>query len=80
MARISGMAVDAEVVLAAREMKFRELMDVCVGSIIEFKKLCDTPVSLEIGSRVFANGEVVISKTQRFALRILDVAPGESAS
>ncbi len=65
----------AEVILADRIMKYSEVLNICVGSVLEFKKLCDAPVNLEICDTTFANGEVVATQDQHFALRVHEVAP-----
>ncbi len=74
---IMGMEVSTEVILADRVMKYNDVMEICIGSVIEFKKLCDAPVNLEISGRILANGEVVTTDTQHFAVRLLEVAPEE---
>lgn len=72
--QIKGLKVAADVVLAERNMKLQEVLDLSKSSIIEFWKPCDHPAEMVINNTVLANGEVV-TMDQHFGIRIIEVAP-----
>lgn len=75
--KYGDMEIEVSVVLADRNMKVPEVLNLCVGSVIQFKKIHDNPVNLEISDRVFANGEIVTTQDHHFALRVIEVAPAD---
>lgn len=75
IAALRDLTVRADAILAERIMDVNSFSKICVGSVIEFWKPCDHPADLIISNRLFANGEVVVTRDQRFALRIQEIAP-----
>ncbi len=72
--------VPVRVVLAARKMTVGELGELAPGSIIEFKKSHEQPLTLEIGTHQLAEGEAV-RVGEKFGLWITAITlPGERFS
>jgi flagellar motor switch/type III secretory pathway protein FliN len=73
--KLTGVAVNADLILAERNMDLQQLLTLCVGSVLEFWKPCDAPADLCIQDAPVANGEVVLCANQHFGMRILNLAP-----
>jgi flagellar motor switch/type III secretory pathway protein FliN len=72
---LAGLTVSADLILAERTMDFKNLLNLAVGSVIEFWKPCDNPADLCIKNTPIANGEVVLCQNQHFGIRVLNLAP-----
>ena len=73
--KIRGLTVHADLILAERDMDVKQLLTLCVGSVIEFWKPCDAPAELCLQNIPVANGEVVLCQNQHFGLRVQTIAP-----
>ena len=76
---IKGLSVQANVILAERNMPLSELMKLSQNSIIEFWKPCDNPSELTINDTVLANGEIVTADSN-FGIRLLEIAPARQGT
>ncbi|MEZ6080660.1 MAG: FliM/FliN family flagellar motor C-terminal domain-containing protein [Pirellulaceae bacterium] len=57
------------VVLARQQMRIEQVVKLVPGVLIQFDKACDSPMTIEVGDQVIADGEVV--KTgDKFGVRI----------
>lgn len=75
--RIKALRVQVNAILAERTMDVRNILDICVGSVVEFPKEFNMPVELHLGSNVLAHGETVVTKNGKFAIRVLELAPAK---
>ncbi len=69
MGRILQIKVPLMVVLAQRKMPVREILSMCIGSIIEFDKPFDEELELLVNNRSIAFGHAV-KIGENFGLRI----------
>ena len=75
LSAIGGLTISADLILAERVMDFKNLLNLAVGSVIEFWKPCDHPADLCIQNTPIANGEIVLCQNQHFGIRVLNLAP-----
>ncbi len=69
--------VPVTVTLATAKKNVRELVELVPGSILQFEKLCDETLTLEVGNTAVAEGETV-KVGDKFGLRITSIVlPGE---
>jgi flagellar motor switch protein FliN/FliY len=61
--------VPVTVALASQRTSIQEIIELGPGSIVKFAKTCDEPLTLTIGERAIATGEVV-KVGDKFGLRI----------
>lgn len=52
-------SVPVHVTLASQRKSIQEIIELGPGSIVKFERTCDQPLELFVGSRKFAEGEVV---------------------
>ncbi len=55
--------------LAETKQSVREIMELVPGSILQFEKMCDETLRLEVGDQAIAEGETV-KVGDKFGLRI----------
>jgi flagellar motor switch protein FliN len=68
--------VPVTVALASQRTSIQEIIELGPGSIVKFAKTCDEPLTLAVGDRAIATGEVV-KVGDKFGLRIGQLeAPG----
>jgi flagellar motor switch protein FliN len=69
--------VPVTVTLATSKQSIHSILELVPGAILQFDKLCDDTLSLEVGGRVLAVGEAV-KVGDKFGLRLTSmVTPGE---
>ncbi len=61
--------VPVTVALASQRISIQEIIELGPGSIVKFTKTCDEPLTLTVGDRAIATGEVV-KVGDKFGLRI----------
>ncbi len=61
--------VPVTVALASQRTSIQEIIELGPGSIVKFVKTCDEPLTLTVGERAIATGEVV-KVGDKFGLRI----------
>ena len=67
--RILGLSVPVTVVLAERDMRIESVLDITVGTIIEFDVAFDAELTLQVGNRRIGTGQGV-KVGENFGLRI----------
>jgi flagellar motor switch/type III secretory pathway protein FliN len=67
--RILGLSVPVTVVLAERDMQIGSVLDITVGTIIEFDVAFDAELTLQVGNRRIGTGQGV-KVGENFGLRI----------
>jgi len=72
VSRILGLAVPVTVSLAEREMTVESILDITVGTIIEFEVPFDAELSLRIGDHSVGRGQAV-KVGENFGLRITHI-------
>lgn len=72
LGRILQINVPLMVVLAQRKMHVREILNICIGSIIEFDKPSDQELELLVNNRSIAFGHAV-KVGENFGLKIMRV-------
>lgn len=70
--RILRIKVPLMVVLAQRKMPVREILNICIGSIIEFEKPFDEELELLVNNRSIAFGHAV-KIGENFGLRVIRI-------
>ncbi len=70
--RILQIKVPLMVVLAQRKMSVREILNICIGSIIEFDKPSDEELELLVNNRSIAFGHAV-KVGENFGLRVMRI-------
>ena len=68
--------VPVTVTLAETRQSVREILDLVPGSILQFEKMCDDTLSLEVGEHRIAEGETV-KVGDKFGLRITSMVRPE---
>jgi flagellar motor switch/type III secretory pathway protein FliN len=69
--------VPVRVTLAATKLPVRKIVELSPGTLIQFPKLCEEPLDLEVGQRPVARGEAV-KIGEKFGLRVTSIImPGE---
>lgn len=72
--RILHICLPVQVAIARKPMTVGEMLDLTVGSVIEFDKAVDAPLALVVGGRSIAEGRAVV-KEARFALELSRIIP-----
>jgi flagellar motor switch protein FliN/FliY len=72
LGRILQIRVPLMVVLARRKMPVREILSICIGSIIEFDKPSDEELELLVNNRSIAFGHAV-KVGENFGLRVMRI-------
>ncbi|MFU8856569.1 MAG: FliM/FliN family flagellar motor switch protein [Deferrisomatales bacterium] len=70
---ILDIEVDVMVRLGETVMPLREVQALGPGSVIALDKDTDTPVELVVNDRVVAKGELVVTGSDHFALRVTEI-------
>lgn len=69
--------VSVKVTLAKKKMPIEQILRLVPGVMIQFDKPCDSPLTIEVGDREIALGEVV-KIGDKFGVRISEITkPGE---
>jgi flagellar motor switch/type III secretory pathway protein FliN len=69
--------VPVRVTLASTKLPVRKIVELSPGTLIQFPKLCEEPLDLEVGQHPVARGEAV-KIGEKFGLRITSIIlPGE---
>jgi flagellar motor switch protein FliN len=74
--------VEVSIEVGRRRMAIRDLAAIDVDDVVELEQQVDAPISLVVGGRVVARGELVVVG-QRMALRVTELvgaAAGRKAS
>lgn len=72
--RLLSIQVPVIVVLAEKTMALREVLDLAVGSVIQFEKPVDAPLDLRVNNQPIAAGHAVRSD-ENFGLQIIRMGP-----
>lgn len=72
--RILDIKTTLAVVLARRQIRLNQVLDLVPGSMVTFEKLCDEPLELEASGIVMATGEAV-KVGDKFGIRIRRIGP-----
>ena len=67
--RLLTLTLPLSVALAAKEVSVGEVLQLRPGDVLEFDSPVDDPVSVQIGSKVIADG-LVVKSGEKFGLRI----------
>lgn len=72
--RILHISLPVRVAMASKPMTIGSILNLTSGSLIEFDRSVDAPLSLQVDERTIAEGRAVVSKG-RFALELSRVVP-----
>lgn len=72
ISRILGLSVPVAVILTQRNMTVESLLEITVGTIIEFDMSFDAELSLRVGDQVVGRGQAV-KIGENFGLRITQI-------
>ncbi len=72
--RIEPISVPVVVQLAERTMRLEKVLDISVGTIIEFEKLADSELDLLVNNKPIGTGNAV-KCGENFGLRIIHIQP-----
>lgn len=75
---LEDIPVEVSIEVGRRRMAIRDLAQIDVDDVVELEQHVDAPISLVIGGRVVARGELVVVG-QRMALRVTELVGGVSA-
>lgn len=70
--------VSLTIELGSSQLPMREVLQLCVGSVVQLEKPADAPVELSVNGKLIARGEVVVIE-DRYGVKIAEVigaAPG----
>jgi flagellar motor switch protein FliN/FliY len=70
--------VSLAIELGSCQLPMREVLQLCVGSVVQLDKPADAPVELSVNGKLIARGEVVVIE-DRYGVKITEVigvAPG----
>jgi len=70
--RLLGIELTLRVTLAEKVVKLEDVINLSVGSLIEFAKTVDDPFDLQVHGRTIARGEAVKSG-EHFAFHITEI-------
>jgi flagellar motor switch protein FliN len=74
LSRLLHIQVPVIAVLAERQLKLRQVLELTIGSVIELEKRADEPLDLMVNNQPFATGRTVRAG-DNFALRIDELNP-----
>ncbi len=74
LARILNIQVPVIVRLAEKEVPMREVLNMSIGSIIEFDKSVEDSLELMVNNKPTSLGEVV-TIGEKFGLKVTDIGP-----
>ena len=75
---LEDIPVEVSIEVGRRRMAIRDLAQIDVDDVVELEQHVDAPISLVIGGRVVARGELVVVG-QRMALRVTELVGGLAA-
>jgi flagellar motor switch protein FliN len=75
---LEDIPVEVSIEVGRRRMAIRDLAQIEVDDVVELEQHVDAPISLVIGGRVVARGELVVVG-QRMALRVTELVGGVAA-
>ncbi len=64
--------VSLTIELGSCQLPMREVLRLCVGSVVQLDKPADAPVELSVNGKLIARGEVVVVE-ERFGVKITEV-------
>lgn len=64
--------VSLTVELGSCQLPMREVLQLCVGSVVQLDKPADAPVELSVNGKLIARGEVVVIE-DRYGVKITEV-------
>lgn len=64
--------VSLTVELGSCQLPMREVLQLCVGSVVQLEKPADAPVELSVNGKLIARGEVVVIE-DRYGVKITEV-------
>jgi len=64
--------VSLAIELGSCQLPMREVLQLCVGSVVQLDKPADAPVELSVNSKLIARGEVVVIE-DRYGVKITEV-------
>jgi flagellar motor switch protein FliN/FliY len=70
--------VSLTIELGSCQLTMREVLQLCVGSVVQLEKAADAPVELSVNGKLIARGEGVVIE-DRYGVKITEVigaAPG----
>ncbi len=73
--RALSIPVEVSAMLSEKVMRVEEVLELYVGSVIQFDKNVDDPLELRLGQVTIAQGDVVTIGDRMFGIRLRNVAP-----
>lgn len=64
--------VSLAIELGSCQLPMREVLQLCVGSVVQLEKPADAPVELSVNGKLIARGEVVVIE-DRYGVKITEV-------
>jgi flagellar motor switch protein FliN len=64
--------VSLTIELGSCQLPMREVLQLCVGSVVQLEKAADAPVELCVNGKLIARGEVVVIE-DRYGVKITEV-------
>jgi flagellar motor switch protein FliN/FliY len=64
--------VSLTIELGSCQLPMREVLQLCVGSVVQLEKAADAPVELSVNGKLIARGEVVVIE-DRYGVKITEV-------
>jgi len=64
--------VSLTIELGSCQLPMREVLQLCVGSVVQLEKPADAPVELSVNGKLIARGEVVVIE-DRYGVKITEV-------
>ena len=64
--------VSLTIELGSCQLPMREVLQLCVGSVVQLDKLAEAPVELLVNNKLVARGEVVVVEN-RFGIKITEL-------
>jgi flagellar motor switch protein FliN/FliY len=64
--------VSLAIELGSCQLPMREVLQLCVGSVVQLDKPADAPVELSVNGKLIARGEVVVIE-DRYGVKITEV-------
>jgi flagellar motor switch protein FliN len=64
--------VSLAIELGSCQLPMREVLQLCVGSVVQLEKAADAPVDLSVNGKLIARGEVVVIE-DRYGVKITEV-------
>ena len=74
IAPIADVCIEIEIELDRKPIKLSHVLDLKVGSVIEFGRAAGENVDILAGKKLLASGEIVVVET-KMGVRIMEFAP-----